>query len=326
MCPPTDASEVVCELNVVATPDLESSLSRPIRFASNLRLVRSFGLMLVIGLAVGQAGPRAAERGESPPIRTADTNDWMDSVRSGHFFGNSSSTTSRATPRPERSERAAHRSPASYSGGSSLGLGGARAFGYRSRERDLDGETRSGTEGAMSGGGTYRTVCVRLCDGYYWPVSFATTKDRFGRDQQVCERKCSAPSKLYYYPNPGGEPEVMTDLNGEPYSKLTTAFLYRTEYKEDCKCNPQPWEPEALERHRIYALEARKQKGDQKAAAELAQLKQLEVPAPSRGRRGKGKGKVESAKLESVSSPLAQPPDNGTAPQVPQPRTVRPAD
>ncbi|HEY6027233.1 MAG TPA: DUF2865 domain-containing protein, partial [Pseudolabrys sp.] len=28
-------------------------------------------------------------------------------------------------------------------------------------------------------GGTYRTVCVRTCDGYYFPISFATTPDRF---------------------------------------------------------------------------------------------------------------------------------------------------
>src|SRR5690606_29512315 len=31
--------------------------------------------------------------------------------------------------------------------------------------------------------GTYRTVCVRLCDGFFFPISFATTPDRFGADE-----------------------------------------------------------------------------------------------------------------------------------------------
>ena len=39
---------------------------------------------------------------------------------------------------------------------------------------------------------TYRTVCVRMCDGYYFPVSFSVTPDRFERDRQSCENSCGA--------------------------------------------------------------------------------------------------------------------------------------
>jgi len=46
----------------------------------------------------------------------------------------------------------------------------------------------------------------------------------------------------------------MKDLQGQPYDQLKTAFLYRTEYLPDCKCQPHPWETEATERHRTYAM------------------------------------------------------------------------
>src|SRR5712671_3347165 len=35
--------------------------------------------------------------------------------------------------------------------------------------------------------GTYRTVCVRTCDGAYFPVSFATVPARFPDDEKTCK-------------------------------------------------------------------------------------------------------------------------------------------
>ena len=64
----------------------------------------------------------------------------------------------------------------------------------------------------------------------------------------------------------------MEDLSGRPYSRLKTAYLYRTEYNESCKCKSDPWEQEATDRHRAYALEAAKRKGDKTAAQELDAL------------------------------------------------------
>src|SRR5262249_36010303 len=40
--------------------------------------------------------------------------------------------------------------------------------------------------------GTYRTVCVRTCDGGYFPVSFATSPARFADDEKVCRAQCPA--------------------------------------------------------------------------------------------------------------------------------------
>jgi uncharacterized protein DUF2865 len=113
-------------------------------------------------------------------------------------------------------------------------------------------DPRSAPAGEATGG-TYRTMCVRLCDGYYWPVSFATSKSRFGRDAEICAKSCGSSVGLYYHPNPGGEPEDMVSLDGRPYKSLGTAFLYRATYDPACKCRAHPWEEAAIERHKGYA-------------------------------------------------------------------------
>src|SRR5687767_1671517 len=41
-------------------------------------------------------------------------------------------------------------------------------------------------------GGTYRTLCVRSCDGYYCPISYSTTREHFSADQEACQRMCPA--------------------------------------------------------------------------------------------------------------------------------------
>lgn len=119
--------------------------------------------------------------------------------------------------------------------------------------------------------GTYRTVCVRLCDGYYFPINFAVTLERLGRDRDVCESRCGAQGRLFVHPS-GGSPDDMVDLQGRPYRQLRTAFLYRTEFVPSCKCQPDPWESASLDRHRAYALAAEAKKGNKDAAKELQAL------------------------------------------------------
>jgi len=100
---------------------------------------------------------------------------------------------------------------------------------------------------APSGYGRYRTMCVRLCDGYYFPISNATSSRRFKSDAQRCESGCSSPAKLFYQSSYGGSPANMVDMQGQSYSTLENAFLYRKEYIASCKCKPDPWSDKAKE-------------------------------------------------------------------------------
>jgi hypothetical protein len=95
---------------------------------------------------------------------------------------------------------------------------------------------------------TYRTLCVRLCDGYYFPVSFSTLPNHFSRDADVCEQRCAAPAELYYHQNPGGEVEQMVSAKTQqPYTALRSAFRYRKEYVNGCSCKKAEYEPALVE-------------------------------------------------------------------------------
>jgi hypothetical protein len=93
----------------------------------------------------------------------------------------------------------------------------------------------SSAPGAM--GGTFRTICVRTCDGYYYPISYATSSDRFRDDEQACQRMCPASEvSLYTYHNPGEEVTQAVSLNGAPYTALPNAFSYRKAVNPACSC------------------------------------------------------------------------------------------
>lgn len=96
--------------------------------------------------------------------------------------------------------------------------------------------------------GTFRTLCVRTCDGYYFPVSFSTDSSRFEADEQACQAMCPGTDvRLYVHHNPGEEADAAVSLTGEPYTALPNAFRYRKEYNKACGCGriatPLPAEP-----------------------------------------------------------------------------------
>jgi hypothetical protein len=91
---------------------------------------------------------------------------------------------------------------------------------------------------------TFRTLCVRTCDGYYFPFSYATVPARFSEDDRTCKRLCpAAETALYTYRNPGEEVEQAMSLSGQPYTALPTAFKYRQELNPSCSCRAagQSW-------------------------------------------------------------------------------------
>jgi hypothetical protein len=92
---------------------------------------------------------------------------------------------------------------------------------------------------------SYRTFCVRECDGFYYPLSEASTPGSFLADEAKCESSCSSPAKLFYSAIPGADAGAMVALTGERYGELANAFRYRSEYVDGCACKPKPWTAEA---------------------------------------------------------------------------------
>lgn len=97
---------------------------------------------------------------------------------------------------------------------------------------DVPSSRGGGMEYAGSG---YRTLCVRTCDGYYFPISFSTSRSRFKIDEAVCQSMYGgAPAELFVHFN-GSPSDTAVSLKGEPILASTNAFAARHFFAEACQ-------------------------------------------------------------------------------------------
>jgi hypothetical protein len=134
--------------------------------------------------------------------------------------------------------------------------------------------------------GTYRTVCVRSCDGGYFPISFATVPGRFPDDEKTCKALCpAAEANLYAYRNPGEDMNQAVSISGQPYSSSPNAFRFRQEFNPSCSCKAagQTWS-DALKS--IDDKAAAEQQGDiivtEESAKKMSRAPVKPGPAPAK--------------------------------------------
>lgn len=112
-----------------------------------------------------------------------------------------------------------------------------RLFGVFTEGNDGEGGIRGDQFDPFGDYHTVRTLCVRKTDGFWWPISYSTLVDYVPNDAEQCRAQCPGLDvDLYYYDNPGQEPEQMINEFGEPYANLPTAFKFRTAFDTTSKC------------------------------------------------------------------------------------------
>src|SRR3954470_4670793 len=158
--------------------------------------------------------------------------------------------------------------------------------------------------------GTFRTVCVRTCDGAYFPVSFATVPARFPDDEKTCKALCpAAEAVLYTHRNPGEDMNSAVSTSGQPYTALPTAFKFRSEFNPSCSCKAagQTW-ADALKSADDKA--SAEQQGDiivTEESAKKMQQRQLNKGAPANAKKG------AAPATTTAGAPAATPPaETGT--------------
>jgi Protein of unknown function (DUF2865) len=146
-----------------------------------------------------------------------------------------------------------------------------------------------GGDGAPSG--TYHTVCVRSCDGFYFPISYSTVPSRFPDDARACQRLCpAAEAELYSFHNPGEDMEQAVSLTGQPYTALPNAFRYRKELIAGCSCRRpgQSWADALKNADDATTLESGDIVVTDQNAKALSQPKPQGKPGNSAGQPGSG--------------------------------------
>jgi hypothetical protein len=152
-------------------------------------------------------------------------------------------------------------------------------------------------------GNTFRTLCVRLGDGYYYPISYSTTSDHFQRDAEVCRRSCPAADvQLFVYHNPGEDVAQAVSLTGTRYADLPAAFSYRKKLSNySCRPPGESWY-EAL---KTSGPDQTVQPGDLIVTEKNA--KQLAQPGQNAAASKKSKA-TDPAELRGSESALADAP------------------
>jgi hypothetical protein len=167
---------------------------------------------------------------------------------------------------------------------------------------------------------SYRTICVRTCDGYFFPVSYSTSQARFRDDEQACQRMCPASEvQLFTYRNPGEDVAQAVSVSGQPYSSLPNAFRYRQEFNAACSCR-RPGESwaDALKHLDDTTVE----RGDIVVTEETAKaMSQPKPDAPQRAAKQAPKGKNEPRSLAppGTPAPVSAAPIPDATPAAPEP-------
>jgi Protein of unknown function (DUF2865) len=144
-----------------------------------------------------------------------------------------------------------------------------RLASREARPRRLTGELK------IAVGGSY-LVCVRACDGGFFPVSYIGDRDSLAK---ICQALCpNAETQLYSMPF-GGTIEDSASMSGLPYASLPNAGKFEQAVDQNCSCRrkDQSW-AEAL-----AGIEARLQRhpGDIVVTPEISeQMSRPAAPAP----------------------------------------------
>lgn len=154
--------------------------------------------------------------------------------------------------------------------------------------------------------GQYRTMCVRLCDGFYFPVNEAARPANFAADEERCRSSCTAPAKLYYMTSSEDDAAQMTALDGSRYGDLPNAFRYRSEYVMQCDCKPKPWTQEARLIFDRRAVLAARSPLERQVAAGAEAMATLLAQGEVQVARAKARGTQATVRQADVSTPRAK--------------------
>jgi hypothetical protein len=98
-----------------------------------------------------------------------------------------------------------------------------------------------GNDDPSAAGLSRRSVCVRLCDGYFFPVGDYSGSSDDDAHQAICSGLCpGAPTRLFVMPSGSDKIEdAISAREKRPYTALPVAFRHTTKHDNTCSCRAQ---------------------------------------------------------------------------------------
>ena len=171
---------------------------------------------------------------------------------------------------------------------------------------ELDPEQPIEPEKPRQGGP--QTVCVRTCDGFFFPLA----NNPGGRDSsdEMCQALCPGVETLAYGMTNGGDIQnAVARATGQPYASLPNAGKYQRSFDAACTCRGQGQSWAQALKEAEYLLD--KRKGDvivtEQRAAELSRPKEAK---PDPKRRGAAAPAVQPAAAPALPEEKPMPSEN----------------
>lgn len=152
--------------------------------------------------------------------------------------------------------------------------------------------------------GGSEAICVRTCDGSFFPVSYAARRANLGDLQEMCAALCPA-AEVKLFTRAPRDMKTAVSIDGDAYTSLENAFKYEKAVVPQCSCRKpgQSWAEALVDAERLLG-EGRK--GDiivtPEKAEELSRPQQPGQPAA----KGKAKGKAAAFDPEAMKRLLEE--------------------
>ncbi|WP_424362827.1 DUF2865 domain-containing protein [Methylocystis parvus] len=92
----------------------------------------------------------------------------------------------------------------------------------------------------LSGGASRRAVCVRACDGYYFPALPVSRDSDRAAQQASCEKLCpGAEATLFVFPEGSDKIEETKAKSGETYAELLARLDLNDARAKSCSCQTE---------------------------------------------------------------------------------------
>jgi len=150
--------------------------------------------------------------------------------------------------------------------------------------------------------GGSEAVCVRTCDGSFFPISYSARRANLGDLQDMCTALCPAAETKLYTRAPR-DMKTAVSIDGDAYTSLENAFKYEKTVVPQCSCRKpgQSWSEALVDAERLLG-EGRK--GDIIVTPEKAEeLSRPQQPGQA-GAKGKTKGKATAFDAQAMKKLL----------------------
>ena len=138
--------------------------------------------------------------------------------------------------------------------------GGGRTMPLDAPLEPLPNEPRPPADDSqtLARGGS-QAICVRSCDGGFFPISYAARSRALSDLDDLCKALCPGTEATLYTHAPSRDFDTAVSVDGDAYKDLPNAFKFQKSFDPSCSCKPasQSWVQALAEAEKVLGRESK---------------------------------------------------------------------